>query len=148
MVAAIDIGSSALRLDIGEVGAQGDVKLLESLRHGVRLGKDVFAKGRIQQETLRRCVANPEWFDLADEIALAAGGPPMAEADARDLSKLRAKLKKAKDAKDAAVGQGKKAKADDLLEINELRGRLLLIDAELSAEDPGWKKNAKRHSVP
>jgi exopolyphosphatase/guanosine-5'-triphosphate,3'-diphosphate pyrophosphatase len=57
VVAAIDIGSSALRLDIGEVGAQGDVKLLESLRHGVRLGKDVFAKGRVQQDTLRRCVA-------------------------------------------------------------------------------------------
>ena len=57
VVAAIDIGSSALRLDIGEVGAQGDVKLLESLRHGVRLGKDVFAKGRVEQETLRRCVA-------------------------------------------------------------------------------------------
>lgn len=57
VVAAIDIGSSALRLDIGEVDAQGGVRLLESLRHGVRLGKDVFAKGRIQQDTLRRCVA-------------------------------------------------------------------------------------------
>ncbi len=56
VVAAIDIGSSAIRLDIGEIGPQGDVRLLESLRHGVRLGKDVFAKGRIQQETLRRCV--------------------------------------------------------------------------------------------
>jgi exopolyphosphatase / guanosine-5'-triphosphate,3'-diphosphate pyrophosphatase len=56
VVAAIDIGSSALRLDIGEVGPQGDVKLLESLRHGVRLGKDVFAKGAVQQDTLRRCV--------------------------------------------------------------------------------------------
>ncbi len=57
VVAAIDIGSSALRLDIGEVGAQGGVRLLESLRQGVRLGKDVFTKGRIQQDTLRRCVA-------------------------------------------------------------------------------------------
>ena len=57
VVAAIDIGSSALRLDIGEVGAQGDVRLLESLRHSVRLGKDVFSKGRIQQDTLRRCVS-------------------------------------------------------------------------------------------
>ena len=57
VVAAIDIGSSALRLDIGEVGAQGDVRLLESLRHGVRLGKDVFAKGRVEQDTLRRCLA-------------------------------------------------------------------------------------------
>lgn len=57
VVAAIDIGSSALRLDIGEVGAQGGVRVLESLRQGVRLGKDVFTKGRIQQDTLRRCVA-------------------------------------------------------------------------------------------
>ncbi len=57
VVAAIDIGSSALRLDIGEVGAQGAVKLLESLRQGVRLGKDVFTKGRVEQDTLRRCVA-------------------------------------------------------------------------------------------
>lgn len=89
-----------------------------------------------------------EFFDLVDEIALAAGDPPMAEADAKDLGKVRAKLKKAKNAKDAASGAGKKAKADDLLELSELRGRLLLLDAELSAEDPGWKKNAKRHVLP
>jgi exopolyphosphatase/guanosine-5'-triphosphate,3'-diphosphate pyrophosphatase len=57
LVAAIDIGSSAIRLDIGEIDAQGGVRVLESLRHGVRLGKDVFVRGRIQQDTLRRCVA-------------------------------------------------------------------------------------------
>ena len=56
LVAAIDIGSSALRLDIGEIGTQGSVRLLESLRHGVRLGKDVFTKGRVEQDTMRRCV--------------------------------------------------------------------------------------------
>lgn len=94
---------------------------------------------------LSRKLLENEFFDLVDEIALAAGDPPPAEADAKDLGKVRAKLKKAKAAKDAAAGQGKKAKADDLLELSELRGRLLLLDAELSAEDPGWKKNAKRH---
>jgi len=57
LVAAVDIGSSAIRLDIGEIDAQGGVRVLESLRHGVRLGKDVFVRGRIQQDTLRRCVA-------------------------------------------------------------------------------------------
>ena len=56
VVAAIDIGSSAIRLDIGEIDAQGKVRVLESLRHGVRLGKDVFVQGRVQQDTLRRCV--------------------------------------------------------------------------------------------
>lgn len=57
VVAAIDIGSSAIRLDIGEIDAQGRVRVLESLRHGVRLGKDVFVRGRVQPDTLRRCVA-------------------------------------------------------------------------------------------
>lgn len=129
----------------------GDLAAAEAAL-AVRLAETAAEDERILQDAKpesRRLLEN-EWFDLADEIALAAGDSPMAEADARDLSKLRAKLKKAKDAKDAAAGAGagKKAKADDLLELNELRGRLLLIDAELSAEDPGWKKNAKRHSVP
>lgn len=57
VVAAIDIGSSAIRLDIGEIDALGQVRVLESLRHGVRLGKDVFVRGRVQPDTLRRCVA-------------------------------------------------------------------------------------------
>ena len=56
VVAAIDIGSSALRLDIGEVASDGKIRRLETLRHGVRLGKDVFADGRIHKETLRQCV--------------------------------------------------------------------------------------------
>ena len=97
---------------------------------------------------LSRKLLENEWFDLADEIALAAGDSPVAEADARDLSKLRAKLKKAKASKDAAAGPGKKAKADDLLEINELRGRLLLIDAELRTYDPQWAARAERHVLP
>ena len=56
VVASIDIGSSALRLDIGEVDARGKVRVLESLRNGVRLGKDVFSTGKVQQDTLRRTV--------------------------------------------------------------------------------------------
>ena len=127
----------------------GDLAAAEAAL-AARLAETAAEDEQILQDSksLSRKLLENEWFDLADEIALAAGDSPVAEADARDLSKLRAKLKKAKDAKDAAAGQSKKAKADDLLEINELRGRLLLIDAELSAEDPGWKKNAKRHSVP
>ncbi|MDR0993359.1 MAG: HD domain-containing protein [Verrucomicrobiota bacterium] len=63
VIAAIDIGSSAIRLDIGEVGAQGDVRILESLRHGVQLGRDVFTKGRIQQDTLRRSISVLKNYD-------------------------------------------------------------------------------------
>ena len=56
VVAAIDIGSSAVRLDIGEIDTQGQVRVIESLRNGVRLGKDVFTKGRVEQDTMRRAV--------------------------------------------------------------------------------------------
>ena len=118
------------------------------LADGLEAARAALAARVQEKKSGPRTLLENEWFDLVDEIALAAGDPPPAEADAKDLGKVRAKLKKAKDAKDAASGAGKKAKADDLLELSELRGRLLLLDAELSAEDPGWKKNAKRHSVP
>ena len=88
-----------------------------------------------------------EWFAAVDELAAAAGEEAPDESDATDIGKVRAKLAKAKAAKDSASGQGKKAKADDLLEINELRGRLLLIDAELRTYDPRWTKRAKRHAL-
>ena len=152
-VVLVDDGSGELRIgawDVPGIPRPGDGELPSDVEVTAFKATKAAAKAQAEQDAkpLSRKLLENEWFDLADEIALAAGDPPMPEADARDLSKLRAKLKKAKGAKDAAAGAGKKAKADDLLEINELRGRLLLIDAELSAEDPGWKKNAKRHSVP
>lgn len=55
-VAVIDIGATAIRMEIAQIGEQGDIAVLETLRRGVPLGKDTFVRGRIQQSTIRECV--------------------------------------------------------------------------------------------
>jgi exopolyphosphatase/guanosine-5'-triphosphate,3'-diphosphate pyrophosphatase len=53
-VAAIDIGSNAIRLVIGEFDSDTrSLRLVRKLREPVRLGKDVFASGTISDKTLR-----------------------------------------------------------------------------------------------
>ncbi len=55
-VAVIDIGASAIRMRIAEVGPNGTVHNLESLQQAVRLGKDTFSTGRIQPATIEECI--------------------------------------------------------------------------------------------
>lgn len=51
-IAAIDVGSNAMRLSIGSVDAERRIDGLENLREPVRLGQDVFSKGVISNETI------------------------------------------------------------------------------------------------
>jgi len=53
LFAAIDIGSSAIRMDIAEVKDEGRLLVLDSLKRGVQLGKDAFTEGGLSEETLR-----------------------------------------------------------------------------------------------
>jgi len=46
-VAAIDVGSNALRMQIYERNAQGAITAIETVRRPVRLGQDVFNNGKI-----------------------------------------------------------------------------------------------------
>ncbi|HUI08315.1 MAG TPA: HD domain-containing protein [Verrucomicrobiae bacterium] len=55
-VAVIDIGASAIRMRIAEVGTNGVVRNLESLQQAVRLGKDTFSTGHIQSATIEECI--------------------------------------------------------------------------------------------
>jgi len=55
-VAVIDIGSSAIRMAVAEVGPAG-ARTLENLSKPVSLGQDVFTSGRISSETMRECLA-------------------------------------------------------------------------------------------
>lgn len=58
LAAVIDIGATAIRMDIAEIEKGGGiVRRLESLRKSVPLGKDTFTKGRIGQETIGQCIA-------------------------------------------------------------------------------------------
>ncbi len=53
VIAAIDIGSSAIRMDVAEVRSDGQVLPLESLKKGVQLGKDAFTDGVLSEESIR-----------------------------------------------------------------------------------------------
>ncbi len=53
LMAAIDIGSSAIRMDIAEMRPGGVIRILESLKKGVQLGRDAFTEGHLSQETIR-----------------------------------------------------------------------------------------------
>jgi exopolyphosphatase/guanosine-5'-triphosphate,3'-diphosphate pyrophosphatase len=55
-VAVIDIGASAIRLRIAEIGGDGQYRTLESLQHAVHLGKDTFTVGHIRPSTVEECV--------------------------------------------------------------------------------------------
>jgi exopolyphosphatase/guanosine-5'-triphosphate,3'-diphosphate pyrophosphatase len=46
-LASIDIGSNAIRLFVGQRSKSGRIQILDDRRASVRLGKDVFASGRI-----------------------------------------------------------------------------------------------------
>ena len=63
--AAIDVGSNAIRLAIGEVDADRRYVPVENLREPVRLGQDVFTRGNIAEETLDAAVAAFEKFRIA-----------------------------------------------------------------------------------
>ena len=53
LMAAIDIGSSAIRMDIAEIHNDGTIRILDSLKKGVQLGREAFTEGHLSQETIR-----------------------------------------------------------------------------------------------
>ena len=56
VVAVLDIGTRAIRLDVAEITPEGDMRILESLQQASSLGKDTFAVGRIDPESIEECV--------------------------------------------------------------------------------------------
>ena len=55
-LAAIDVGSNAMRLAIGEVLQNGRVNVIETVRDPVRLGQDAFSQGRLSPPIIERAV--------------------------------------------------------------------------------------------
>lgn len=56
VVSAIDIGSNAIRMIVGEV-REGRIAILKKVREPVRLGEDVFLGGQISELTLKKARA-------------------------------------------------------------------------------------------
>lgn len=55
-MAVIELGTSAIRMAIGQTDGVSGVQMLEQLVRGVSLGKDTFTTGEIQRDTLAQCV--------------------------------------------------------------------------------------------
>jgi exopolyphosphatase/guanosine-5'-triphosphate,3'-diphosphate pyrophosphatase len=55
-IAAIDVGSNAMRLAIANASANGGYETIYNVREPVRLGQDVFTKGAISAQTIERTV--------------------------------------------------------------------------------------------
>ncbi len=56
VIAAIDIGSNALRLTIGTLDSDGHYQVVHNSREAVRLGQDVFATGEISEATIEKAL--------------------------------------------------------------------------------------------
>ncbi len=84
VLAAIDVGSNALRLAIGDVDSQQHVTLLESLREPVRLGQDVFANGTISEEVTDQAVAAFQKFRRAIDLHGATWSKAVATSAVRE----------------------------------------------------------------
>jgi exopolyphosphatase/guanosine-5'-triphosphate,3'-diphosphate pyrophosphatase len=55
-IAAIDAGSNALRMMVGNVNENWQVEPIENIRLPVRLGQDVFASGSLREKTIQQAV--------------------------------------------------------------------------------------------
>lgn len=55
-VAVIDIGTSSVRMAIGEIREDKSIRTLETLTQAVALGKDTFTQGTIARSTIEDCV--------------------------------------------------------------------------------------------
>ena len=72
LMAAIDIGSSAIRMDIAEVNADGAIRVLDSLKKGVQLGREAFTDGHLSQETIRAaCEALQDFKKVMDSYGVS-----------------------------------------------------------------------------
>lgn len=57
IVAAVDVGSNALRMAVAEVLPNGEFEILERLQRAVRLGQDTFRRGRLGGQSMRAAVS-------------------------------------------------------------------------------------------
>ena len=54
VVAAIDVGSSGIRMEISEIQPDGMLRTLENLSRSVGLGKDTFSHGNLREESIQK----------------------------------------------------------------------------------------------
>ncbi len=66
-VAVVDMGSSAIRMVIAEVGPKLEIRYLENLQKPVRFGQEVFTTGRISSQSIREAITILKDFKMVSE---------------------------------------------------------------------------------
>lgn len=89
LLAAIDVGSNAMRLAVGRVEPGSVIQTVANVREPVRLGKDVFSKGFLSRPTIQRAVSAFQNFKatidrLGVDIVSAVATSAMREAENGD----------------------------------------------------------------
>ncbi len=77
-IAAIDVGSNAIRMVVGRLGNEGELETVENVRLPVRLGQDAFTIGQFSEKTIQMAVGAflrfrkvAQAFDVAETRAVA-----------------------------------------------------------------------------
>ena len=72
LVAVLDMGASAIRLVIAEIGVNRSITIIEEASRGVLLGRDAFSSGAIKPQTADAALAALENFrTLIDSYGVA-----------------------------------------------------------------------------
>src|SRR2546425_1727199 len=131
-VAAIDVGSIAIRLLIANANANGGHETILSTREPVRLGQDVFTKGLISAHTIERTLQTFQGFkEKLDEHAVkhvkAVATSALREATNRDV--LLKQVTKATGIEIAVIGGEEEARLIHLAakETVNLKNKLALL---------------------
>ncbi len=64
VIAAVDVGSNSIRMCISQVNRDGGLEMLEDLWHPTNIGKDTFAYGRIQVESIHDTCSKLKKFTM------------------------------------------------------------------------------------
>jgi exopolyphosphatase/guanosine-5'-triphosphate,3'-diphosphate pyrophosphatase len=57
LVAVLDMGASAIRLVVAEIGSKSSIRIIEEASRGVLLGRDTFSSGAIRSKTIDASIA-------------------------------------------------------------------------------------------
>lgn len=71
LVAAIDVGSNAIRMIVAELSEKGEIKILEELKKSSGIGKDTYNLGKISFETIKEtCKILKNYKKMMDEYGV------------------------------------------------------------------------------
>ena len=136
-VAAIDIGSSAIRMAIAEVQPNGNLRTLESLHKAVTLGRDAFTVGRLSEEAIRAvCRILDDFHDLMGSYGVkeyrAVGTSAIREAENSDTLLDRILIATGLDVEVIEGSEENRltyvAVREAMRGRKELKGRMLLVE--------------------